>query len=498
MLAIMICNFYKNHINKDAKFDIVTNSKILQDQYINEFKYIRDFRGKSSYYCDKHDCNVADAAEICTVLKTKYSCSCPYNLAREKWISGDISLTNFHLFNTLALFVPELFHSRNSNVLILDEAHMFEEVFCDFISSKISARILKKYGFSLKEIEVLDKKFQKIKTIDKYIEFAKDEFLTELELKENKFELEIVKHQGNKKMIIELSRYLNHIKQHINGIKSLIKDYEEDPNNWVLDTSTNEKEKMYSGIELIVQPIWGYKYLKEKIFDKYDHVIFMSGTILDRKMFSYINGLDENITTYFESKSPFHVDNRPIFYIKSGKMTWQNKSESFKNQIPYINKILSKYKNDKGIIHTTTYEFTEWIKENIDSDRLIFHDSDNRDEMLEKHKNSEKPTVLVSPSMMSGLDLIDDLARFQILIKIPYPNISSNKIKARQKMSDWYAYKTCCDFIQMYGRTTRSNDDWSHTFVLDSSFSDLLRHNSKYLPRYITNAITELKQKKRY
>ena len=28
-------------------------------------------------------------------------------------------------------------------------------------------------------------------------------------------------------------------------------------------------------------------------------------------------------------------------------------------------KILAKYKNDKGIIHTTNYEITEWLKENI-------------------------------------------------------------------------------------------------------------------------------------
>ncbi len=54
--------------------------------------------------------------------------------------------------------------------------------------------------------------------------------------------------------------------------------------------------------------------------------------------------------------------------------------------------------------------------------------------------------------MMSGIDLKDDLARFQILLKVPYPNISSNKIKSREKSnSDWYVWKTIVDTLQAYG-----------------------------------------------
>jgi Rad3-related DNA helicase len=90
---------------------------------------------------------------------------------------------------------------------------------------------------------------------------------------------------------------------------------------------------------------------------------------------------------------------------------------------------------------------------------------------------------------MSGIDLKDNLARFQILLKIPYPNISSNKIKARQKSNpDWYNLKTSMDLLQMYGRTTRSTDDFSDTFILDSNFSDILKYN-KFLPKYFIDAV---------
>jgi Rad3-related DNA helicase len=107
---------------------------------------------------------------------------------------------------------------------------------------------------------------------------------------------------------------------------------------------------------------------------------------------------------------------------------------------------------------------------------------------------STRPTILVSPSMINGVDLKDDLSRFQIIMKIPYPNISSNKIKKRQSdCPDWYNWKTCVDLVQMYGRSIRSEDDYANTFILDESLSNVMKYNYKYLPIYFTEAIKLLK-----
>ena len=96
--------------------------------------------------------------------------------------------------------------------------------------------------------------------------------------------------------------------------------------------------------------------------------------------------------------------------------------------------------------------------------------------------------------MVSGVDLKDDLSRFQIIIKIPFPYLGSNKIKQRQKTNkEWYSWKTVIDLIQAYGRSIRSEEDWAETYILDSSFSDLLKYNSNLIPRYITDAIKMLK-----
>lgn len=488
----MFTNWYKNFVNDESKFDFITNSKVLQEQYIRDFDFINIYKGKKNYFCQKYNCDCSAGKELCKLLKPN-CLYCPYDHAKNKWLCGEVGVINFHLFNTLTLYQTSILKSRNANVLIIDESHDFEAVFSDFLSTKLSAKTLKKCGFDGKELETLDEKFiSKIKYLDKYLEFLERKLIPMLEEKKRLFEAQIKTDQSKKKIIT--TGFIQSIDTKLLSFSNLFASYKNNPSNIVLDINKNKYDKIFSGVELVTQHIWVYEYINEYVWKHYDHVIFMSASILDRKMFSFINGLDEKLTSYYEIPTPFNVNNRKIYYIKVGKMNYLNKEESFKNMIPWIKKILAKYKGEKGIIHTTNYELTEWLKENILDSRLLFHDTENRNEILEKHLTSTEPTILVSPSMMSGIDLKDDLARFQILIKIPYPNISSTKIKARQISNpDWYSWKTIVDTVQMYGRSTRSDTDYSDTFILDSNFSDLLKYSSHMIPKYFTDAIIVLK-----
>jgi Rad3-related DNA helicase len=490
IISTMFTNWYKNYVNDEARFDILTNSKILQDQYIKDFDFINVYKGKSNYYCAPYSCSCDIGKDLCKDKKLPCSnTTCPYDQAKNRWMSGSIGLTNFHLYNTLALYQTAMLDGRASNVLIIDESHDFESTFSDFLSTKVSAKTLKKCGFDGKEIEILDDRFiSKIKHLDKYLEFVERKLIPELEKKLLIFEGKVSTAQKNQKIIF--TGYIQQIQTKLEAFNHLFKSYENDPNNIVLDINKNKSDKMFSGIELTTQHIWVYEYINDYIWKKYDHVIFMSASILDKQLFSFINGLDDKMTTYYEIPTPFDVNNRKIYYLKIGKMNYSNKEETFKNMIPWIKKIIGKYKDKKGILHTTNYEIVEWVKENITDSRLLFHNNEDRNEILEKHLTSLEPTILVSPSMMSGVDLKDDLARFQILLKIPYPNVSSNKIKGRQKSNpNWYTWKTIVDTLQMYGRSTRSDVDFSDTFILDSNFSDLLKYNSHMIPKYFIDAI---------
>lgn len=486
--AIMFFNWYKNFINTNAKFDIITNSKILQKQYSDEFNFINDLRGQSNYKCIRHNTDCRTGKELNRATKQMGCDSCPYDIDKNKWIVGDISLTNFHLYNSFAFYVPETIESRSPNVLIVDEAHDFESVFCDFISVKLSPRILKNYGLENSDIELYSNKISKIKTIGSFINFIDKNFLPYIIELKQQFRDNLVDISDNKIKKIYID-YIDYIEAAEEKFTNFINDFEKNEYNWTLDIIKNKLNEY----ELIAQPIWGNVYLDNIVWSKYDHVIFMSGSILDKNMFSFLNGFNENLTDYYEFDSTFPVKNRPLYYYSAGKMTYNEREKTFQKQLSVLNKILRKYNDKRGIIHTTNYEIAKWVNESIDDKRLVFHESDNREEQLNKMKK-KKNGVIVSPSMTSGISFDDEFGRFQVILKVPYPNISSNKVKARQESNkNWYSWRTVCDIVQAYGRTTRSITDYSDSYILDSSFGDLLKFNKRLFPSYFIEAIRILK-----
>jgi hypothetical protein len=113
-----------------------------------------------------------------------------------------------------------------------------------------------------------------------------------------------------------------------------------------------------------------------------------------------------------------------------------------------------------------------------------------RDEIINEHFTSSKPTVLISPSLHLGLDLKDDLSRFQIITKVPYPSLGDRWIDEKRKRSEqWYTWQTALRLVQGYGRSIRSKDDWAKTYVLDSVFGPFVRKNEHILPDWFIQAI---------
>ena len=495
--AVMFANWYKNYINEEAHFDILTNTKILQAQYTQEFPFISNVSGRNSYQCHSyHGMTCQDGKEMNEALK-RHCSACPYETDLQGWKHSDLSLTNFHLFDAISLFLPHIMEEKKQNVLIIDEAHDFESVLCDFISMRITKRSLSRVGFSDRKIASLYKIISKdVNSVLDFYVFVRDVYIVELEKQLKKLTKMITKDGVADKEKIKYSRQASNIRSAAYNYGSFLEHFSKQKDNWVLEKEDNRKETSFP-VSYIVQPVWSFDYLNDVVWSKYDHVLFMSGTILDRKIFSYINGIDARLSAYYEVDTPFHVKTRPIYYIRVGKMTYDRKEETFQMQLEYIDKILKRNSDKKGIIHTGNYEIARWLEDKYGNNgRLIFHTTETRTEALNEHLISDKPTVLVSPSMMNGIDLKDDLSRFQIILKIPYPNIKSRKIKQRQKDNkEWYKWKTVVDLVQSYGRSVRSTEDWAETYILDESFSNIMRYNFKYLPHYFTDAVKTLRRK---
>jgi Rad3-related DNA helicase len=501
-LAMMISDWYTTKIDVGAKVDIITAGKILQDQYDDTYESINNLKGKENYECAQYACSCANGKEFNRLNKT--SCDfCPYDDAKGGYIGGRVSLTNFYLYLIYALYNNGVMDQRKANVLIVDECHEFDDVMSDFVSIKITETTVKKLKFT-NEDDIL-KKLKKVGTITQYItflEYLKGEVIQTIDdvdksmqggrnIKQDKRDLRISKITGvGGNSDVKLMQVISDLKQYQLKIDLFLKEYKENPHNWVLETYFNEKTDQK---ELSLEPIWAYDYLDKYVWSKYDMVILMSGTILDKRLFSELNGLDEEKTVYYSVPSPFPVENRPIYYMPLGKMSYAKKEETFKNYVTYLHKLLKKYEGKKGIIHTNSFELSNWIQRGVDNPRLVFHESSNKDEMLRKHFETEDPTVFVSPSVGTGVSFDHDRSRFQIIAKIPYPSLGSQKNKMRQKNNpEWYAWKTVCGLLQMTGRSVRSKTDFADTIIIDGSFSDILKYSSHLIPDWLQVAIKRI------
>lgn len=495
LFNIMFINWYLNYINKDAKFDILTNTKILQRQYVDEFPFIANLKGKNSYRCNDYpDSSCKEGSEMNKALKRKCT-NCPYDKDFNQWKANTVALTNFHYFSAISLFQQQIMMDKHSNVLLIDEAHDMESVICDFITNKISKHSLKMLGFTESTIIRIATDMKNIKTVDEFVDYIQHTFMNKLDQVKETLESNISNSSLPLQEKVKCGKYISNVKSAITNYVSFLNDYKINPNNWVIDIEYNNDDKVF-GKNYVVQPVWSSKYLKELIWDKYDHVIMLSGTLLDKEIFSTINGINVKESAYIEFDSPFPIENRPIYFAKGiGKNTYTEKKTTFENQKKYVDKIINKYKDKKGIIHSGNYEISLWLEEYYKgNERFIFHTSENREEAIRMHIESNKPTILVSPSIITGLDFKYDLSRWMIIMKIPYPNLGSKKIKKRlEEYKDWYMFKTVADLTQGLGRSVRSETDTCDSYILDDCFSDILKYGYKFIPHYLSNAIKLLK-----
>lgn len=482
--VMMLMDWYRQHYNPNAVFDILTNSKILQEQYTRDFEFINSLWGKENYHCESHNCNCAMGKEHNELLGIKRCVGCPYDEAKEAFFEGEVSLTNFHMFLTYKIFAPFAWE-RTSKMLLIDEAHEFEAVFCDFITNKLSKTILRRSGITEVEADKLMQQAVLYKTLESCMDFFENKVIPAMKSTRSRLKSEITNASDSESK--RLLTQLNALNNNLTKFEAAVDEYKNDASNWAYEYNINHKHEF----ECTVQPIWAYPYLEKTVWKHYDHIIFLSGTLLDRELFAKLNGLDEHRTSYMAIPSPFPVENRPIYYMNVGKMSFKTKAETFQRQVGFVDRILKKHNGDKGIIHTVNYELAGWVNDRVrDNSRLLLHESSNRQETLDIHYNSAKATVLVSPSMINGVDLKEDFSRFQVILKMPYPNLQSEKVKRRnESMPEFYGWKTVCDLIQSYGRSIRSEKDHAITYILDGCFSDVLRRSGRFIPQYIKDAI---------
>ena len=184
---------------------------------------------------------------------------------------------------------------------------------------------------------------------------------------------------------------------------------------------------------------------------------------------------------FFRFPRHFQLKIDPFFINPVGSMNINNLDKTLPDLVKSINNIIGIHSNEKGIIHCHTYKICNYLANNLKSKRVLVHNSDNKNLIVNKFLNSNSNHILLSPSSTEGIDLKGDASRFQIICKLAYPYLGDKLVKRRKKNRDkWYEYETVKSLIQSIGRSVRDYDDYAVTYILDGSW-DWFYNNNKHL-----------------
>jgi len=198
-----------------------------------------------------------------------------------------------------------------------------------------------------------------------------------------------------------------------------------------------------------------------------------------------VRGLEEAAVRSFASDSPFPLAQRRIDYRPVGALSKTTLARLEPALFTEVAKILDGHPREKGLIHAPSYAPagvwwpTSRRAAGVGAPADLGRVHGGQGARPRSASDFPAPTVLVSPSLREGVDLPDDFLRFQVMTKVPYPDLGDPWTAARRARDPrWYALETAKALVQAYGRSCRHADDYESRI-----FSTVNRALPRALPR---------------
>jgi Rad3-related DNA helicase len=488
---------------------IVTASKQLQDQYSKDLKFLMPVKGKSNFAClrlmEQESITLSDTKNaiqrgltcekgLCEETITKNGkkvrevCKFKPKLGEPDAVTGDLchyydqkyrALTSPHSIWNYASYFQLMKFSKNvyseyvsKPIAIFDEAHKIEDQIIQFIGVDIYNTYLTECGINANTYDMTE-----IGMIVQLLDDLAKSYSEQLrKLQESRsFAL-------NPDYVL-LSKLESRYEKMANAHAEMYSN----KNNFVVNDPYRDERGNFRSVS--IKPLDISKYVKA--FFGIEHQIFMSATI-DKESFCENAGLEPSKVGFVDTpRSPFPPDKRRINFLNTRKLSYSSSKDDELAVIKKIDDILSQHDSERGLILTSSEKRCLDIRNNLSEKnrrriRICHSRNENgmtQDEILQEH-SFDDDGVLLSSSLWEGVDLKDDLSRFQIIAKVPYPNLSEKRTKIKmQKFPLWYKSQTLTKLLQGFGRSIRNEDDWAVTYVLDSAASDLLLQNKSMIPK---------------
>lgn len=439
-----------------AKTAVVAHTIQLQEQYLKSFPELRTVRGRGNFPCLIEETTAESAP--CVVAGTtgcpKYN-DCEYHRQLREGISAPISVHNY------AYWLPSANYQRrfsDLDLLFFDEAHILEKAaLLDFVKIDLSNRLTRLAGVDFPDHKTDVRKWRA--WAYKVVAKLKDE--ANLAYGFDRLPPSEVERIKAIKTLYERAR--------------LLMDLDED---WII-----QKDVVRGNYSF--EPVWVNRFGPKYILGHAKKTVFLSATILSKDLFLGPLGIDPESADFFRMRSTFPKENRPVIIAPTVKVRRGMSDEERAALVAKVDVIIDTHPGQNGLIHTTNYEIARLLMTmSRHKDKMLTHDSYNRTKVLTEFKES-RGKVLVSPSMVAGVDLPDDECRFVIWAKLPFPDQGNERVKRRMKKGpdgqtnkkgeSWSLWSVACDLVQGSGRLVRHKTDYGTVCIIDANIEWFLR-----------------------
>ena len=442
-------------ILSEGRTVILTSTKGLQTQLINDFggmDSVVDIRGRGNYPCrlnTKVNCDLgACVFGLKCSMKDEGGCFYYDQLRRAK--KAKVVITNYSYWMSQNEYGDGIGEFR---MLVLDEAHSSP----DHVINHIGVTFSKNNRIESRLLGLNDSLPNDVGTWQLWVSDR---------LQDATANMESAKARRKEKQYLPLKRLTDKLTRLDENLRK----------GWIWEDGFNS---------VVLSPTWPAPFTESILFLGVPKVVITSATVVPKT--ADLLGVEAKYEEYPHS---FPVSNRPLIHVPTVRMNYKIGEMENRLWVNRIDQVIRSRIGTKGIIHTVSYARRDMVLDRSKySAQMITHNRRDTESIVRAFKVSDPPNILVSPSMATGWDFPDDECRWQIIIKLPYPDMRGAIMKARSREdSDYVNYIVAQQLVQATGRGTRSEKDWCETFILDNNVTWYIKGNKHLLVDWFSGA----------
>lgn len=421
-----------------AKSAIITPTNILVDQYLEDYPGLHTLKRQDAYTCSMTTSHPIEQQQSCKEVKENLGRTCKgchYSQAIKKTFVYPYGVYNYYTY---------LAYRAYPDILIVDEAHQ--------LIPMLQQMAAKRYWYHQYNFPSWVNSYGKLKS---WLE-SNPRLETDTRLQSLYSELT----SGKVRYLVERG-----VEPYRGVEKAVLK---------------------LVPVDIRDQPplLWPLGKIKK--------IILLSATI-NRTDIEEL-GLDKRRVRIISAPSPIPASRRPVIVGPTINLSFIHQPKTIPLMAEALKELLKKHPGEKGFIHCP-YNTAVQLKALLEgsSDRWLFHDSEDKGEVYQAFRESppELGKVLIASGMYEGVDLKEDIARWQVIAKVPWPSLAEPAIRFKSEINpDWYAWETVKQVLQATGRVCRTPTDYGITYIWDSTFYRLYEEYKEMFPEYYQESVT--------